>query len=80
MNEKWYPDFVRILKNLPKTETVKINPKDLKKSFFNKELVEDQVYWRERGETSFKPFEIKDYKKLKENFIKAGRINELVRG
>ncbi len=80
MNEKWYPDFVRILKDLPQTETVKINPKELKKAFFNKDLVEDQVYWRERNEISFKPFEMQDYKSLKENFIKAGRVNELVRG
>lgn len=80
MNKKWYPDFVRILKDLPQTETVKINPKDLKKEFFNKELVSDQVYWRERGETSFKLFDSQEYKNIKDKFIKAGRINELVRG
>ncbi len=79
MNEKWRPDFVRILENLPHTETVKINPRDLRKKFYNMEKVTDPVFWRERGETSFKPFSLEDYQKLKSKFVDAGRANELVR-
>jgi len=79
MNEKWYPDYVRILENLPQTETIKINPRELKKKFFNKEVVDDPVFWHERGETTFKLFNPEDYHELKELFKKSGRANDLVR-
>ena len=79
MNEKWRPDFVRILTELPQTETVKINPRDLKRKFYNREAVSDPIFWREREDTTFKPFSLDDYQNLKTRFIEAGRTNELVR-
>jgi len=80
MNDKWHPDYVRILENLPQTETVKINQRVLKKEFFNKEIVDDPVYWRERNDTTFKLLDNESYKNLKQKFIDSGRANELVRG
>ena len=68
------------LEELPQTETVKINSRALKKVFFNKEVVSDPVFWRERGDTTFKPFDLQDYQNLKAKFVEAGRANELVRG
>jgi len=79
MNAKWWPDFVRILEELPHTETVKISPSELRRKFYNIENVSDPVFWRERGDTSFKPFSSEDYQALKSKFIEAGRANELVR-
>jgi fatty-acyl-CoA synthase len=79
MNEKWRPDFVRILEELPHTETVKINPSDLRRKFYNMEKVPDPVFWRERGDTSFKPFRLEDHQALKSKFVEAGRANELIR-
>ena len=79
MNEKWWPDLVRILEELPHTETVKISPRDLRRQFYNMEKVNDPVFWRERDDTSFKPFNIEDYRALKSKFVEAGRANELVR-
>ena len=80
MNEKWRPDFVRILEELPHTETVKINPRELRMTFYNKEKITDPVFWRERGDTTFKPFSFEDYQAIKVKFIDAGRANELVKG
>jgi len=80
MIEKWRPDFVRILQDLPQTETIKINPKDLKKEFYNLETFTDPLYWRERGGTSFKPFLLEDFNGLKFQFVQSGRANQLVRG
>ena len=79
MNEKWWPDFVRILEELPHTETVKIKPADLRKQFYDVENVADPLFWRERGETTFKPFRHEDYQILKTKFVEAGRANQLIR-
>jgi fatty-acyl-CoA synthase len=79
MNQKWWPDFVRILEELPHTQTVKINPSDLRRKFYNMENVTDPLFWRERGDTSFKPFSLEDYQTLKSKFVEAGRANELIR-
>jgi fatty-acyl-CoA synthase len=79
MIEKWRPDFVRILEALPHTETVKINPRDLRRKFYNMEQVTDPVFWRQRGDTTFKPFRLEDYRILKSKFVAAGRANQLVR-
>jgi fatty-acyl-CoA synthase len=79
MNEKWWPDFVRILEDLPHTETVKINPSDLRRKFYNREKVTDPLFWRQRGDTCFKPFSLEDYQALKTKFVEAGRANQLVR-
>jgi fatty-acyl-CoA synthase len=80
MNEKFLPDFLRILEELPHTETVKINPRELRTTFYNKEKITDPVFWRERDDTTFKPFSLEDYQALKAKFVEAGRANELVRG
>ena len=79
MNVKFLPDFVRILEELPHTETVKINPLELRMTFYNKEKITDPVFWRERGEKTYKPFSLDDYLALKAKFVEAGRANELVR-
>jgi fatty-acyl-CoA synthase len=79
MNEKWWPDFVRVLEELPHTETVKINPTDLRRKFYNMEHLTDSLFWRERGDMTFKPFSLEDYQTLKSKFVEAGRTNELVR-
>jgi fatty-acyl-CoA synthase len=79
MNEKWRPDFVRILEDLPHTETVKINPGDLRRKFYNMEKVVDPVFWCQRGDRCFKAFGLEEYQALKSKFIEAGRANELVR-
>lgn len=78
MSDKWIPDYVRVMDNLPQTDTVKILRRVLKKDYFNPEKVKDTMYWRERGETSFKPFAKKDYKKVEQTFVKAGRDDLLI--
>jgi acyl-CoA synthetase (AMP-forming)/AMP-acid ligase II len=78
MSDKWIPDYVRVMENLPQTDTVKILRRVLKRDYFNPEKVRDTMYWRERGETGFKPFSAADYEKVKETFVKAGRDDLLI--
>lgn len=80
MSPKWHPDYIRVLKQLPQTETVKILRREVKREFFNREVIEDPIYWRERDEQGYKLFTKSDYEDLKEKFVKAGRANDLVRG
>ncbi len=34
----------------------------------------DPLFWRERGDTSFKPFSLEDYQALKSRFVEAVRV------
>ena len=78
MSDKWIPDYVRVMENLPQTDTVKILRRVLKKDYFNPDKVSDTMYWRERGETTFKPFSKADYERLRQTFVEAGRDDLLI--
>jgi fatty-acyl-CoA synthase len=77
MSRKWIPDYLRLAQVLPETDTVKILRRDLKKDAFNPVRVEDPMYWRERGDTAFKPFTEADYERVREAFASAGRTQDL---
>jgi fatty-acyl-CoA synthase len=78
MSDKWIPDYIRLMDALPQTDTVKTLRRPLKKEYFNAEKIADAMYWRERGEESFKPFSLDDYQKVKETFVEAGRDDLLI--
>ena len=78
MSDKWIPDYVRLMDALPQTDTVKTLRRPLKKDYFNPDRVADPMYWRERGETTFKPFKKEDYERVKATFVEAGRDDLLI--
>jgi fatty-acyl-CoA synthase len=78
MSDKWIPDYLRVMETLPQTDTVKILRRVLKKEYFNPEKIKETMFWRERGETTFKPFDGTDYKNVKATFIKSGRGDLLI--
>jgi fatty-acyl-CoA synthase len=78
MSEKWLPDFIRVTDSLPQTDTVKILRRALKKDYFNYGRIADPMYWRERGDTTFKPFTEADYQKVLAAFVQAGRSDLLI--
>ena len=75
MDRKWLPDFVRIVDDFEFTQTQKILVRQLKGSHFNRrKLPSEPIYWRERGERSFKPFTAADYERLRGDFAGAERL------
>ena len=74
MDRKWFPDFVRIVDEFSFTETRKILVRELKRSHFDRERLPDApLYWRERGDTAFKPFRRQDFDELRRRFAAAER-------
>jgi len=79
MDRKWFPDFVRIVEDFEYTGTQKILVRSLKAVHFQPSKTGDPLYYRERGDTSFKPFLVSDYQRLREEFVKAERLPLLER-
>ena len=68
MDRKWFPDFVRLVDEFEYTGTQKILVRNLKKVHFDPRRVNDPLYWRERGDTTFKPFGANDFEALRKRF------------
>jgi hypothetical protein len=80
MDRKWFPDFVRIVDEFEFTQTQKILVRNLKVDHFNRRRLADAaLYWRERGDTTFKPFSAANYELLRERFAAAERLQTLER-
>ncbi len=74
MDPKWFPDFIRIVEEFEYTETQKILVRKLKKLHFDRRrLPEARIYWRERGDESFKPFTAADFDAAYRRFEAAER-------
>ena len=79
MDRKWMPDFVRLVDDFEYTQTQKVLVRNLKKVHFDLPRVSDPVYWRARGDDSFKPLSKPDYDKLRQQFAAAERLPTLDR-
>jgi len=80
MDRKWFPDFVHIVDEFEYTRTQKILVRNLKRMHFDRRRLPDApIFWRERGETSFKPFTRADFEKLYAEFRAAERADLLDR-
>jgi hypothetical protein len=79
MDRKWFPDFVRVVEDFEFTGTQKILVRNLKGTHFDPKRVRDELYWRERGDTSFKPFTGAEYAALRTRFEHAEKLQLLER-
>ncbi len=78
MDRKWVPDFVRVVKEFSYTETQKILVRELKREHFDRRRLPDaELYWRERGDTAFRPFGADDFASLRERFVERERADLL---
>jgi fatty-acyl-CoA synthase len=77
MDRKWFPDFVRVVDSFEFTGTQKILVRNLKSANFNAHKIPDPLYWRERGDSSFRPFLVADFVELREEFTSAERLGLL---
>ena len=79
MDRKWFPDFVRVVKDFEYTGTQKVLVRELKRVHFDPQRVADPVFFRERGDSAFKPFTPKDWERVREVFRAAERLHLLER-
>jgi fatty-acyl-CoA synthase len=75
---KWLPTYLRISRELPMTATNKILVRELRRQKFRLEEMDDPIWWRERGESSYKRFTAADYERVRGEFRAAGREALLV--
>ena len=80
MDRKWFPDFVRIVDEFEFTGTQKILVRNLKKLHFcRRRLPDAPIYWRTRGDTTYRAFTAADYQELRRTFEEAERVDLLDR-
>jgi hypothetical protein len=78
MDRKWFPDFVRIVESFEFTQTQKILVRSLKKDHFRRDrLATEPIFWRRRGDASFREFAAADYDALRREFAAAERLHLL---
>jgi fatty-acyl-CoA synthase len=69
MDRKWFPDFVRIVDEFEYTQTEKILVRNLKQVHFDRRRLPDApLFWRTRGDQSYRPFTAADFEKLRAEF------------
>jgi len=78
MDRKWFPDFVRIVETFEFTQTQKILVRPLKRDHFRRDrLPREPLYWRRRGDATFREFGAADYADLRGEFREAERLHLL---
>ena len=75
---KWLPTYLRIARELPMTATNKILVRELRRQKFRLDEAADPIWWRERGDSTYKPFTRPDYDRVVGEFRAAGREGLLV--
>jgi fatty-acyl-CoA synthase len=69
MDRKWFPDFVRVVDEFEYTQTEKILVRNLKRVHFDRRRLGDEpVFFRVRGDTTYRPLGAADYEQLRTEF------------
>jgi fatty-acyl-CoA synthase len=81
MDRKWFPDFVRIVDDFEFTQTQKVLVRNYKKVHFdlNRLPPGEQVFWRRRGDSEFRPLTPADYQQLRQEFASREKLELLDR-
>ncbi|MDX2171023.1 MAG: AMP-binding protein [Deltaproteobacteria bacterium] len=75
MDRKWFPDFVRVVDDFEFTQTQKVLVRNYKKVHFDRNRLPDEpIYWRQRGDKTFRPFTPADYAALREEFKEREKL------
>ena len=82
MDPKWMPDYVRIVESFELThQTHKIKSRELKRHHFNIEKFPDMdIYYRQRGDSSYKKLDPTAWEEIKKAFSETGREDLLYVG
>ncbi len=80
MDPKWFPDFVRVVDEFEYTQTQKVIVRNLKRVHFDRRRLTDQeIYWRQRGDTKFRSFTKADFEQVQRTFEASERAHLLDR-
>jgi len=80
MDPKWFPDFVRVVDEFEYTQTQKVLVRNLKRVHFDvRRLPGEAIYWRQRGDTTYRPFAKADFDELACDFERSERTDLLDR-
>jgi fatty-acyl-CoA synthase len=77
LSPKWTPTFVRIVPELRRSETNKVLKRELQREKFLGVGGPDPLWWRPRGEATFRPFGAGDLAALRARFERAGNLARL---
>jgi fatty-acyl-CoA synthase len=81
LDPKWMPDYIRIVDVFPLTDTQKIIVRPYKKENYNIESNPTmEIYYRMRGDNTYKKLTQERYQEIKELFRNNGREALLVQG
>ena len=81
MDPKWMPDYIRVIESFPVTETQKIIVRPFKREHFNLEASPDmEIWYRTKGDTTYRRLTPEGYQEIKQGFIKTGRESLLSQG
>jgi fatty-acyl-CoA synthase len=74
MDPKWMPDYIRIIKRFPVTDTQKIMVRPFKREHFDLECNPNmKIYYRKRGDNTYRKLTPDEFNKIKEDFKVNGR-------
>jgi len=77
---KWMPDYIRVVDAMPMSPTEKIVVRQLKRTGFDLTAEpEAKIYFRQRGDTTYRAFGQHELEELTEAFRAAGRANLISR-
>jgi fatty-acyl-CoA synthase len=79
MDRKWFPDFVRVVDDFEYTGTQKILVRNLKAVHYDPRRVGNPLYFRERGDSSYKTLTAEDFEKMRKKFSAAEKLELLDR-
>jgi fatty-acyl-CoA synthase len=77
LSPKWRPTYVRVVRELRRTETNKVQKRELQREKFLGPDGPDPLYWRPRGAPSYRRFTAADLAGLREQFGRAGNLARL---
>ena len=80
MDPKWFPDFVRVVDEFEYTQTQKILVRNLKAVHFDRRRLPDEpIFWRQRGDTTYRVFTKADFEAVQRDFEASERAHLLDR-
>jgi fatty-acyl-CoA synthase len=81
MDPKWMPDYIRVIEKFPVTNTQKIIVRPFKRENFNLDGNPGMhVYFRQRGDNTYRRLTPEEFNKIKEDFKTNGRKSVLCVG
>ncbi|MBW2282373.1 MAG: AMP-binding protein [Deltaproteobacteria bacterium] len=79
MDRKWFPDYVTVVDEFEYTQTQKVLVRNLKKLHFDLNRVKTPVWFRQRGDTTFRDLTRDEYQKLRDEFERREALDHLDR-